>query len=196
MNSGRFSTVYEMPLLKKRISMKRRAFRSCKETAENNGCSSTSTTKTYTIRIIRDIPPDTEKPALIQPLDMVVEGNTLGCANVEFSVRATDIRDGFLQPISENPEPICVTLPHEASGSFEWDGYILKCNAYFPLRKEPYTIVCKARDRAGNTVSGSFKITVVDTTPPEISGIAEFIEMEATGYYSAATIPEGIIAWT
>ncbi|MEW5922132.1 MAG: bacterial Ig-like domain-containing protein [Bacillota bacterium] len=138
------------------------------------------TVKTYTINIIRDLPPDVDKPALVMPLDMKVEGNTLGGANVEFSVRAADVRDGFLKPGPGFPsEPVSVALPSGIDGTFEWDGYELKCQAFLPLGT--HTINCEARDKAGNLTQGSFKITVVDTKGPVISGVPDKIgPIEAT----------------
>lgn len=155
------------------------------------------TKKTYNITIIRDLPPDTEKPSLIMPLDMRVEGNTLGGANVAFVVRATDARDGFLKPDPQTPgeDPLTVSLPDGITGTFEWEDYKLICRAFFPLQKDPYIIRCEARDKAGNVCQGSFRINIVDTTPPVLSGVPSRLELQATSaHWTAVTVPDTITA--
>jgi hypothetical protein len=48
----------------------------------------------------------------------------------------------------------------------------------FPLRTT--TVTCSATDAAGNTFTGTFDVTVQDTTPPDISGMPSNITKEAT----------------
>jgi len=149
------------------------------------------TAKTYTINIIRDLPPDEDKPTLIKPLDMRVEGNTLGGADVEFSLRATDVRDGYLKP-----ESISVVLPEAAKeSSFEQGTYSLTCRTFLPLGT--HEIICEARDKAGNVEQGSFKITVIDTKGPVLSGVPTgSIELDAASLKSTPVpVPGGVTAY-
>ena len=48
----------------------------------------------------------------------------------------------------------------------------------FPLGTT--TVTCSATDAAGNTSTGTFDVTVQDTTPPDISGMPSNITKEAT----------------
>ncbi len=76
-----------------------------------------------------------------------VEGNTLGGATVPYTApTATDIVDGNVP----------VNCDH-ASGSV------------FPVGTT--TVTCTATDAHGNSASGQFTVTVVDTTPPTITGV-------------------------
>jgi hypothetical protein len=86
------------------------------------------------------------KPQLIitVPASMAVEGNTTGGAIVTFSVTATDNVD---------PSPTVTCIP--SSGSV------------FPLGTT--TVTCTATDSFRNTASASFMVTVVDTTPPQLT---------------------------
>lgn len=83
-------------------------------------------------------------PTLTLPADMTVEGNTTGGAFVTYSASANDTEDGALTP---SCSPV--------SGSF------------FPLGDT--TVNCSVTDSGGMTASGSFKVTVEDTTPPSIT---------------------------
>lgn len=99
---------------------------------------------------------DTTPPTLSLPADITIEGNTLGGAIVSFTATANDIVDG---PVAVSCTP--------ASGST------------FGLGET--TVDCSATDAAGNTANGSFKVTVVDTTPPTIDGTPTDMVVEATG---------------
>jgi hypothetical protein len=87
---------------------------------------------------------DTTPPALTLPDDKTVEATGPNGAQVNYSASASDLVDG-------NVPVTC--LP--ASGST------------FALG--PTTVNCSATDNAGNTGTGSFKVTVVDTTPPTLN---------------------------
>jgi hypothetical protein len=87
---------------------------------------------------------DTTPPALTVPSDMTVEASGSPDAVVTYSASASDTVDGVLNPICMPP-----------SGST------------FTLGATVFT--CSATDAAGNTVSGSFSVTVIDTTPPIIA---------------------------
>jgi len=87
---------------------------------------------------------DTTPPMLILPSDMTVSASNASGAVVSFSASATDLVDGSVIPIC---------LP--ASG------------AVFPLGTT--TVNCTAADSRGNTSSGSFKVNVVDNTPPALT---------------------------
>jgi len=96
--------------------------------------------------VIVSVPPSSNTPpTLILPDDMTVEGNTTGGATVTFGVSATDAED------DPDPTPTC----SPASGDF------------FPLGET--TVTCSVTDSGGLSASGSFKVTVVDTTPPSIT---------------------------
>jgi streptogramin lyase len=85
--------------------------------------------------------PDTTPPELLLPANIVAEATGPGGATVSYSVSAADDRDGTV-PVACAP----------ASGSL------------FPLAAT--TVTCSASDAAGNRATGSFTVTVHDTTPP------------------------------
>jgi hypothetical protein len=88
--------------------------------------------------------PDNEPPILDLPADIVVEATAPTGAAVTYVASAMDGKDGELVP-SCTP----------ASGS------------RFALGDT--TVTCEASDAAGNNVGGSFRVRVVDTTPPIIT---------------------------
>jgi len=109
---------------------------------------------------------DTTAPTLVgMPADMTVEGNTVGGANVSFTdPTATDAVD---------PNPSVSCLP--ASGS----KFVLGST----------TVTCTATDASGNSSSGSFKITVKDTTAPVLTLPADqTYEGNTTGGYNGAYV--------
>jgi len=83
---------------------------------------------------------DTTPPVLTLPGDFFAEAAGL-TTSIGYVATAVDAVDG--------PVPVTCTPPP---------------NALFPLG--PTTVTCSARDAAGNVSSGSFKLTLVDTTPP------------------------------
>jgi hypothetical protein len=87
---------------------------------------------------------DGDKPLLSLPANLVVEASGPGGANVAFLVSGEDSVDRAL-PVS------CIP----ASGST------------FELGST--TVTCSARDRAGNSSSGSFTVNVQDSTKPRLT---------------------------
>jgi hypothetical protein len=102
---------------------------------------------------------DTTPPALTLPADKTVEATGPNGATVNYSASASDLVDG-------NISPTC--LP--ASGST------------FALGTT--TVHCAATDAAGNQATGSFDVTVVDTTPPALTLPADKT-VDATGLSGA-----------
>ncbi|KGQ20841.1 Hyalin [Lysobacter dokdonensis DS-58] len=97
---------------------------------------------------------DTTPPALVVPADITSEATSAAGAVVTFATSASDI-------VSGNVPTTCMPL----SGTT------------FALGAA--TVACTAIDGAGNTGSATFKVTVVDTTPPQLTVPANIIE-EAT----------------
>jgi hypothetical protein len=104
--------------------------------------SGSSSNVTFSLDVIPNQP-----PVLSLPGDMTVEGTTTGGAHVTFTASATDRED------NPDPAPVCT----RASGTF------------FALGET--TVSCTVTDSAGATASGSFRVTVVDTTAPTMSGL-------------------------
>ena len=88
-------------------------------------------------------PTDTIPPVLNLSPDITKEATGLNGASVTYNASATDAVDGIIIP-SCTP----------ASGSIFALGTI--------------SVSCSATDKAGNTASGSFSVTVHDTTPPNL----------------------------
>jgi hypothetical protein len=105
---------------------------------------------------------DTTAPALDLPADMTREATGPGGATVNYTVASADTVDG---PVTA----VCVP----ASGG------------QFALGAT--TVNCTATDAAGNTSTGSFLVTVVDTTPPVIDPMDDLVE--------EATFPSGARAY-
>jgi hypothetical protein len=89
---------------------------------------------------------DVTPPVISGADDITAEATSASGATVEFSPTATDLVDGS----------VAVTCA-PASGST------------FPLGTT--TVNCNATDKAGNTASASFTVTVMDTTPLYISAV-------------------------
>ena len=87
---------------------------------------------------------DAHAPELSLPADMTLEGMTKGGAQVNYAATALDVVDG--------PRPITCA---PASG------------ALFPVGQT--TVHCSSTDLSGNNASGSFAVTVTDTTPPMLT---------------------------
>jgi hypothetical protein len=117
----------------------------------NNDSSVFSGTPLPTITVSLDVagstPPPNTPPTLHLPSAMTVEGNTTGGATVSYAATATDAEDAVA------PTPTC----SPASGS------------KFALG--PTTVHCSATDGGGLTTTGTFSVTVVDTTAPSLSGM-------------------------
>jgi hypothetical protein len=109
-----------------------------------------SATGSFTVSVV-----DTTAPVVTVPADITAEATSSAGALVNFSASASDIVDGSLTPT-------CVP----ASGST----FALGTTA----------VICSASDAHGNAGSGSFDMTVVDTTAPVLTLPAN-ITAEATG---------------
>ncbi|MCI0479013.1 HYR domain-containing protein, partial [Candidatus Uhrbacteria bacterium] len=96
---------------------------------------------TFTVTIV-----DTTPPVLSLPANMTVEATSAAGAIVTFTTTSLDLVDGSV--------PVICTPP---SGST------------FALGTT--TVNCSATDAHDNTSSGSFSVTVVDTTPPDITSV-------------------------
>jgi photosystem II stability/assembly factor-like uncharacterized protein len=92
-------------------------------------------------------PLDSTPPVLFLPANLTVEATGPTGAPVTFSASANDDHDGWV-PVTCSP----------ASGST------------FPLGTT--TVTCSATDAAANTATGTFTVTVADTTPPVIEVLA------------------------
>ena len=103
---------------------------------------------------------DTTAPVLALPADLVEEATGPGGAAVSFTASASDLVNGDV-PVICDP----------ASGST------------FALGDTEVT--CEAEDNAGNIATGTFMVTVQDTTPPELT-LPEDMTEEATGPDGAA----------
>jgi hypothetical protein len=115
-------------------------------------------TASFTVNV--SAPLDTTAPSLALPANITAEATGPSGAVVNFSATATD----------DNPvNPVVTCVP--ASGST------------FPLGET--TVGCSATDIAGNTAVGSFTVTVVDTTAPEIT-VPSDITAEQTSPAGAA----------
>lgn len=84
-------------------------------------------------------------PTLVLPADLSVEGDTVGGAVAAFSVTATDAQD------DPDPTPTCDVAPGEV----------------LPLGTT--TVSCSVTDSGGLSDTGSFAITVQDTTAPTVA---------------------------
>jgi hypothetical protein len=98
---------------------------------------------------------DMTAPSLRLPDNMTVEATGPFGSPVTYTASADDAVDGSVA-VSCDP----------AAGSFALG---------------TTTIHCSATDAHGNTKTGSFTVTVRDTTPPEVSGMPDDLTVEATG---------------
>jgi HYR domain-containing protein len=87
---------------------------------------------------------DITPPVLTLPSDITAEATSAAGAVVTFTASATDA----------NPPSPTVTCAPPSGSTFALGAT---------------TVNCTATDAAGNTASGSFKVTVVDTTPPALT---------------------------
>ena len=98
---------------------------------------------------------DTTKPALSLPANISAQADSTSGKVVTYSASATDLVAGSVtpscSPASGSPFPIGVT-----------------------------TVNCSANDGHGNTTTGSFTVTIGDTTAPVISGVSNKL-VEANG---------------
>ena len=122
-------------------------------------------TASFSFDNLRTELPDTTPPVLALPGNLTVEATGPAGAVANYTASATDETDGA----------VVVTL-NPASGST------------FPLGTT--TVNASAKDAAGNTASGSFTVTVRDTTPPVLS-LPSAGTIEATGPGGAAVTFSG-----
>ncbi len=98
---------------------------------------------------------DTTAPVLSLPAGIVAEATGPGGAAVGFAASASDLVDG----------PVSVSYSHQPDSTFALGTTEVRVNA---------------TDAAGNTASGSFTVTVRDTTAPVIDPLSD-LSMEAAG---------------
>lgn len=103
---------------------------------------------------------DTTPPVISLPADITEEATGPGGAKVTFTPTAEDAEDGPGLPVT------CASSSGLASGDT------------FPLGTTQ--VNCEATDAAGNKATGSFNVTVRDTTPPDITGVPADIVTKAT----------------
>lgn len=99
---------------------------------------------------------DSQPPVLSLPANLTAECTGSGGATVTFTATATDACDGALS-VTCNP----------SSGSS------------FPVGTT--TVACSAADTVPNSASGSFTVTVVDTTKPVLTMPADITGVQCTG---------------
>jgi large repetitive protein len=119
--------------------------------------SGNSSTATFTVSVRLDT-----APVLTLPGPMMVEGNRTGGAVVNYTATASDVEDGALTPSCDH-----------ASGSF--------------FARGDTTVGCTVTDANGRTDSGSFRVTVRDTTAPSLSGLPSGLNL-TTSNPAGATI--------
>ena len=112
-------------------------------------CSDGASFTTFTVSVV-----DTTPPVLTLPADLTVEATSAAGAVATFTATAQDLVDGAVNVVCTPP-----------SGST------------FALGTT--TVSCSATDAHDNTASGSFSVTVVDTTPPVLTLPAD-LTVEAT----------------
>ena len=105
-----------------------------------------TTTESFTVTVH-----DTAMPALSMPADITEEAGSPSGNTVSFAATATDA-------VTASPTVTC----SPASGSV------------FPLGSS--SVTCSAQDAAGNTATGSFNVTVLDTTKPALTVPANFAQ--------------------
>ncbi|HZI70050.1 MAG TPA: HYR domain-containing protein, partial [Nitrososphaeraceae archaeon] len=97
----------------------------------------------------------TKPPNLYIPEDKYAQATSIAGAIVGYSATASNLNGNFVAPVCSPP-----------SGSL------------FPLGTT--TVTCTATDGSGNTATKTFRVTVKDTTPPNITSLIN-ITKEATG---------------
>ncbi len=105
---------------------------------------------------------DVIPPILVIPSNLVLEATSTEGATATFTATATDNVD---------PNPTVTCVPESGS----------------PFALGETIVVCTARDASNNSATGSFKVTVNDTTPPALTVPANKT-IEATGPLTAVAI--------
>ena len=138
------------------------------------GIDSTSSTNTTLVRTIglptsaNVVSCDSTAPTLSLPQPIAAEAVSGAGAVVTYGATATDTNPA-------NPAVSCTSAPTTG----------LRSGSTFPLGTT--TMSCSATDAANNTSTGSFTVTVRDTTKPVLTGVPSDISEEATGA-SGATV--------
>ena len=105
--------------------------------------SGTATSMVFKLSVVTN-----QAPILTVPGDQTVEGDTVGGWTASYpGVSASDAED------DPDPTPVCSPAAGEV----------------LPLGTT--TVACSATDTGGRTASGSFHVTVVDTTPPALHDV-------------------------
>ncbi|MDQ3610312.1 MAG: HYR domain-containing protein, partial [Actinomycetota bacterium] len=127
----------------------------------NNTVATRETTLKVSGTVSNCTPTDTAAPVLSLPANITSEATSADGAMVTYSATATDANPA-------NPVVTCVSSPTAglASGST------------FPLGTT--TLSCSATDAAGNKATGSFTVTVGDTTAPVLTDVPSNVTVEAT----------------
>ena len=115
-------------------------------------------TGTATFRVVVT---DTTPPALDLPKDLTAEATSPNGAVVKYDASATDLVDGA----------VVVTCTPASGTQFALD--------------QTTTVSCSATDAHGNPATGTFSVTVEDTTPPALPDLST-VTAEATGSDGAA----------
>jgi hypothetical protein len=129
---------------------------------------------TITMTVPDSTPAPNTAPTLTLPADKTVEGDTTGGAHVSWTATASDSEDATAPAVTCAP----------ASG------------ALFLLG--PTTVHCSTMDSGGLTTSGSFHVTVVDTTAPTLVGLPGDVTLTtadpsgATLTYTAPTATDAV----
>ncbi|MGI9102795.1 MAG: HYR domain-containing protein [Terriglobales bacterium] len=114
-------------------------------------------------------------------------------ASGQFSVNVTDQTPPAIAGLADLQVEATATLtavswPLPAATDNVDGNVVVMCTpasgTQFPLGST--TVHCSATDAAGNQASGTFSITIRDTTPPTISGVPANMTLEATGPSGAA----------
>ena len=129
-----------------------------------------SAMKTFTVTV-------NDRPVVHVPASVTAEATSAAGAAVSFTVTASDFRDGGL--------PVQCFLITGFVNNQPQIGSAVGSGAIFPLGTS--TVGCIATSTTNTTNGNLFTITVVDTTPPTISGTPASFPIEATG-------PQGAVA--
>ena len=107
---------------------------------------------------------DTTPPIITAASPQYQEATSSAGAKIFYHATAFDLVSGNIPLTGSGPTNFCTPLngTQEAFGSTT-------------------TVTCSATDAAGNTASGTFSVTVRDTTPPKIILVQPTITMAATG---------------
>jgi hypothetical protein len=123
--------------------------------------SGTTGGQTIYLHFTKNVPLDTTPPTLHLPADMTAEATGASGAVVTYTASADDADPA-------HPAVSC----DATSGST------------FPIGTT--TVHCSATDTANNTASGSFQVTVQDTTAPTLHNVPQDMTLEATNPTGAA----------